>query len=177
MTDEITGRRVESERPWLSVEAKDVIRDDATTETFYSVRTHDYAAVLAVTEDGRIPLVRQFRPAIEERSLELPSGLIEVGEEPEGTARRELLEEVGCAAERLELIGRFDMDSGRMQTREYAFYAPSVRVVGEPTGEEPGLEVVFVSSLELRDYVQEGQFRMAGHLAVLASAFVRGLLP
>jgi ADP-ribose pyrophosphatase len=177
MTEEIAGRRVEYEVPWLSVEAKDVVRDDSTTETFYSVRTHDYAAVLAVTEAGLIPLVRQFRPAIEERSLELPSGLIEPGEEPEQTARRELLEEVGCAVERVQLIGQFDMDSGRMQTREYAFFAPDVRVVGEPTGDEPGLEVVFVTSLELRRYVQEGQFRMAGHLAVLASAFVRGLLP
>jgi ADP-ribose pyrophosphatase len=177
MTDEIADRRVEYERPWLSVEAKDVVRDDATTETFYSVRTHDYAAVLAVAEDGRIPLVRQFRPAIEERSLELPSGLIEPREDPEDAARRELLEEVGCAAGRVELIGRFDMDSGRMQTREYAFFAPDVRVVGEPTGDEPGLEVVFVSARELRTFVQEGHFRMAGHLAVLASAFVRGLLP
>jgi ADP-ribose pyrophosphatase len=177
MSDEIAGRRVEYEGRWLSVEAKDVVRDDSTTETFYSVRTHDYAAVLAVTEDGRIPLVRQFRPAIEERSLELPSGLIEAGEAPEETARRELVEEVGCEARRVELLGQFDMDSGRMQTREYAFFAPDVRVVGEPTGEEPGLEVVFVTPRELRDFVQDGRFRMAGHLAVLASAFVRGLLP
>lgn len=176
MTDEIAGRRVEYTRPWLSVEAKDVVRDDATTETFYSVRTHDYAAVLGVTADGRVPLVRQFRPAIEERSLELPSGLIESGEEPEETARRELREEVGCEAGHLELIGLFDMDSGRMQTREYAFFAPDVRIVGEPTGDEPGLEVVFVTPLELRGFVEEGRFRMAGHLAVLASAFVRGLL-
>lgn len=177
MTEEIASRRIEYERPWLSVEAKDVVRDAATTETFYSVRTHDYAAVLAVTDEGRIPLVRQFRPAIEERSLELPSGLIEAGEDAEETARRELLEEVGCAAGDVEAIGRFDIDSGRMQTREYAFFAPEVRVVGEPTGDEHGLEVVFVSPEELLEYVRAGQFRMAGHLAVLAAALVRGLLP
>lgn len=130
-------------------------------------------ALVALWHGGRILLIRHSYRDL----LGLPGGGIGRREAPEAAARRELLEEVGCAAGRVELIGRFDMDSGRMQTREYAFFAPDVRVVGEPTGDEPGLEVVFVSARELRTFVQEGHFRMAGHLAVLASAFVRGLLP
>jgi ADP-ribose pyrophosphatase len=179
MSDEIEGRRIEYERPWLAVEAKDVRREGAGSETFYSVRTHDYAVVLAVTGDGRIPLVRQFRPAIELFSLELPSGLIEDGETPEETVRRELVEETGCEVgdEVLE-IGQFHLDSGRMQTTEWAFFAPGARVVAPgPSGEEADLEVVFVTAAELRDLVLNGEFRMAAHLAVIGAALYRGLLP
>jgi ADP-ribose pyrophosphatase len=177
MTDEIEARRIEFERPWLSVEAKDVRRDGGS-ETYYSVRTHDYAAVLAVVEDGRVPLVRQFRPAVETRSLELPSGLVEDGESPEETVRRELVEETGCdVGSELTELGSFLVDSGRMQTVEWAYFAPAARVVtATPSGEEPNLEVLFVTPAELRTLVLRGEFRMAAHLAVIASALVRGLL-
>jgi ADP-ribose pyrophosphatase len=178
MTSEIEGRRIEYERRWLAVEAKDVRRDGADVETYYSVRTHDYAVVLAVTDEGRIPLVRQFRPAIEMRSLELPSGLIEEGETPEETIRRELVEETGCeAGENVLEIGRFHLDSGRMQTTEWAYFAPAARVVAAgPSGEESDLEVVFVTPSELRELVLGGDFRMAAHIAVFGAALVRGLL-
>lgn len=178
MSGEILGRRTEYERRWLSVEAKDVRFDGGEPETYYSVRTHDYAAALAVTEDGRIPLVRQFRPAIEVRSLELPSGLIEPGESPESAVRRELLEETGVDARKLVEIGRFDLDSGRMQTTQWGFFAPDARVVAPgPSGEEVAIELLFVEPEELRRLVLAGEFRLAGHVALLASALVRELLP
>jgi ADP-ribose pyrophosphatase len=177
MTPHIVGRRLEFETPWLSVEAKDVRADGAEDATFYSIRTHDYAAVLALTVDGRIPLVRQFRPAVEARSLELPSGLMEPGETPEDAVRRELLEETGCRADRLVPLARFDVDSGRMQTVEHAFFAPDAVVVADgPSGEEPDLEVVFVTPQDLRAKIRTGEFRMAAHVAVVAAALVEGLL-
>lgn len=178
MSGEIAGRRIEYERPWLAVEAKDVRRRDRSDETYYSVRTHDYAAVLAILDDGRVPLVRQYRPAIERRSLELPSGLVEPGEDPAATVRRELLEETGCEATGVEPLGCFDLDSGRMQTVEWAYFAPDARVVAPgPSGEEEDIEVVFVQPEELLELVVAGEFRMAGHLAVIAAALLRGVLP
>lgn len=177
MTGEILGRRTEYECPWLAVEAKEVRLGDEDQATYYSVRTYDYMAVLALTDAGQIPLVRQFRPAIEVRSLELPAGLVEPGESPDDAVRRELFEETGCEAGTIELLGRLDLDSGRMQTTQWAFFAPNVRVVTDrPSGEEVDLEVVFVSPDELYALARAGDFRMAAHLAVLAAAFVRGLL-
>ncbi len=177
MIPEILDRRVEFETPWFAVEAKDVrLPEPRGRETFWSIRTYDYAAVLAVTADRRVPLVRQYRPAIEQLSLELPSGLVEREETPEAAVRRELLEEACCEADALEQLACFHVDTGRMQTRQFAFFAPGARVVAEaPTGEEE-LEVVFVPSAELVELVRSGEFRMAGHVAIVAVALVKGRL-
>jgi 8-oxo-dGTP pyrophosphatase MutT (NUDIX family) len=175
---EILGRRIEyDQRPWLTIEAKDVdLGPPRGVETFYSVGTRDYAAVLAVTDDGRMPLVRQYRPAVEEWTLELPSGLIDAGETPEQAIRRELLEETGCEAGEIVDLGRFHLDSGRMSTRQHAFFAGDVKVIGAPSGEEQDLEVVFIRSDELAEHVRAGSFRMAGHLGIAAAAAMQGLV-
>jgi len=61
------------------------------------------ACIVPVLPDGRILMVRQYRPAVDEWMLELPAGAKDrPDEDPAETARRELLEETGCRAETLE---------------------------------------------------------------------------
>ena len=80
--------------PWLEIVARDVrFSRDAAEETYYAIAQPDYVAVLAVTPDQRVLLVRQYRPAIERFSLELPAGIVDPDEDPLETAKRELLEE------------------------------------------------------------------------------------
>lgn len=64
-------------------------------------------AVLAVTEEGKIILVNQFRKPLERTIVEIPAGKLEKGEEPEHTALRELEEETGYTAETLTKITAF----------------------------------------------------------------------
>lgn len=174
----MSGSRVEYTCPWLEVVAKDVhLRPPRGEETFYSVRTPgDYAAAVAVTADGRVPLVRVFRPAVEEVLLELPSGAIDPGEEPEAAMRRELLEETGCAADEMIALDPLHVDSGRMQTRQWGFFAPGVRAgAAEPQLDEP-LELLFVEARQLSSLVRSGELRTAPHVAVVCLALVAGYL-
>ena len=173
----ILGRRVEYASPWLEVVAKEVeLGPPRGRETFWAVRTHEYAAVLAITTDGLIPLVRQFRPAVEAEVLELPSGTVEPGESPEAATRRELLEETGCEAGELVPLGCLTADSGRMETQQWAYFAPDVRRVNDgPTGEEE-LELLFVDRDELRRLIVDGELVQAIHLGIVGLALVRGLL-
>jgi ADP-ribose pyrophosphatase len=173
----ILERRVEYSSPWLEVVAKEVeLAPPRGRETFWAVRTHEYVAALAVTTGGQIPLVRQFRPAVEEELLELPSGSVEAGESPEEAMRRELLEETGCEAGELVPLGRLTTDSGRMETRQWAYFAPDVRRVREaPQGDEE-LELRFVEPEELRRLVADGELVQAIHLGIVGAAVVRGLL-
>ena len=69
------------------------------------VRNEAVVAMVPILDDGRVLLVRQYRGPIDRWLLEIPAGLCDIaGEEPEATARRELVEEVGREAGVLELV-------------------------------------------------------------------------
>jgi ADP-ribose pyrophosphatase len=61
----IKARRVTTISPWMEVIAREVeFAPGAAPETYHSVGQPDYLAIVALTPDGRIPLVRQYRPAL-----------------------------------------------------------------------------------------------------------------
>jgi 8-oxo-dGDP phosphatase len=77
------------------------------------IRHPGSVGVIAVDENGRVPLVRQFRSAVGDWVLEMPAGTRDVdGEPPEETARRELAEEVGLIAQRFVLLGALQVSPG-----------------------------------------------------------------
>ena len=82
---------------------------DGTTFERDVVRNQEVVALVPVLDDGAtVLLVRQYRGPIDRYLLEIPAGLCDVdGEEPEATARRELVEEVGRQAARLELLASY----------------------------------------------------------------------
>lgn len=70
-------------------------------------------SVVAVRDDGRVPLVRQYRAALDVELLELPAGKLDVdGEDPMVCAQRELAEEVGLAASGWDLLCEFHNSPG-----------------------------------------------------------------
>ncbi|HVF13607.1 MAG TPA: NUDIX hydrolase [Acidimicrobiales bacterium] len=84
--------------------------------------------VVPVLDDGRVLLVRQFRAAIADDLLELPAGKRDVDGEPvETTAQRELAEEVGMAAGRLELLCEFYNSPGFCDEHSFLFLARDLR--------------------------------------------------
>lgn len=77
------------------------------------VRHPGAVAVVPVTDQGGVVLVRQYRPAIDRWILEIPAGTRDVADEAEErTARRELAEEVGYAATHLTLLTRCAITPG-----------------------------------------------------------------
>ncbi len=86
-TAQVTGRDTVFDSPWVRVVAKTV---SFLPAPFYAVEVPDYVAVCARTPDGRIILVRQYRPTIERLVWELPAGVVDPGETPDAAVAREL---------------------------------------------------------------------------------------
>ena len=134
----------------------------------YSLVQQDYVGVLAVTRDGLIPLVQQYRPAVESYTFEFPAGLLEPGENPERAARRELTEETGlCATEIVEVCATF-ADTGRLSSRFFAFFA--VAEQSAMAGSEPGIEVLFCSLADLHERIRSNRFVLQTHIGILYAA-------
>jgi ADP-ribose pyrophosphatase len=80
---------------------------DGRQSNFEIIRHPGGAAVLPVLPDGRLLLIRQFRPAIGEMIYEIPAGRLEPGESAQDCAGRELMEEVGYSAAQILPLGGF----------------------------------------------------------------------
>jgi ADP-ribose pyrophosphatase len=69
------------------------------------VRHSPSVVLIPVKDDGRIVMIRQYRPALERDLWELPAGNVNAGESPEAAARRECEEEIGEVPDRVERLG------------------------------------------------------------------------
>jgi ADP-ribose pyrophosphatase len=108
----------------------------------YDVVRHVGAAgVLALTPDGDVLLVRQFRPPVRRSLVEIPAGLLDVdGEDPATCAARELLEETGYRHAAIEPLGDVRTTAGFSDELVHLFRAATE---AEPAGvPEAGIEVV-----------------------------------
>jgi ADP-ribose pyrophosphatase len=99
------------------------------------VRHRGAVAIVAVDAEERLWLVRQRREAVRKELLELPAGLVEEGEEPLETARRELREECGLRGGSWRELGAFYTSPGFADERMVVFCAEGLEQ-GEPDPDE-----------------------------------------
>src|SRR5204863_2311563 len=167
---QILDRKIEFATPWFQVVAKQVTGQSAP---YYALRLQHYVCIVALTPHDELVLVRQFRPAVERYTLELPSGHVETNETPALSARRELAEECGFDAPEPELLGALLSDAGRLDNRLWCFLAAGVSPLNGGYVPEPGVERILVPRARVPELLVEGQFDHALHLAALLSAAAR----
>jgi ADP-ribose pyrophosphatase len=137
------------------------------------VAPQDYVTVLATTAEHRVLLVRQYRPVIEDYTLELPSGLVDPGETPEYCARRELIEETGHEAAEVEALGELVPDVGRLGNRMHCFVARNVRPITPAPALEEGLELVTCTPEDLVQHMLTGRCCHALNFAAVLLAILQ----
>ena len=103
------------------------------------VRHPGAVAVIAVREDGRLVLVRNNRVAVGRALVEFCAGKLERGEDPSAAAARELEEETGHVAGRLERLGEFFTSPGFTDERMHVYLATDLRQSAQRL--EPGEEI------------------------------------
>jgi 8-oxo-dGTP pyrophosphatase MutT (NUDIX family) len=163
MTRKVTNWPLVAEESLLKTPVFEVRRHlfnspkDGKDKPFTVLNCPDWVQVLAFTPDRRVLLVRQFRHATRQISLELPGGVIEPGQTPLAAGERELREETGYAAENFRQVAAFRPNPAVQNNTAYVFAAENARQVG-PTDfdENEELDLVLVPAAALRRLVLTG---------------------
>jgi ADP-ribose pyrophosphatase len=132
-------------------------------------------SVVPVIEEGAaVVMVRQFRAAIESDLLEIPAGKRDVeGEPPEVTARRELEEEIGMRAGRLEKLAEFYNSPGFCDEHSFVYMGLDLEQVGRPDPQGPEEEVMTIERVvldEVPDLIAAGRITDAKSIIGLCLA-------
>lgn len=158
----------------VSVEAHQL--PDGRTAEFELVRHPGGAAVLPILDDGRVVLLRQFRPAAGGMVWEIPAGRLEPGEEPATGVIRELAEEAGWRAGRLEPLGVMLPAVGFCTERIHLFVARELVPVPQALEADEFLEVVPLTVAETLAMLDRGEIPDAKTQLALLLARARRLI-
>jgi ADP-ribose pyrophosphatase len=118
--------------PWATLRSDKCEMPDGTiVDDYYVLEYPNWANAVALTEDNKILMVRQYRHAANIVSLEIPGGVIEDGENPEEGMRRELLEETGYAFNNVELISTVYANPSTANNKTFCYLAKGGKKVQE----------------------------------------------
>jgi 8-oxo-dGTP pyrophosphatase MutT (NUDIX family) len=109
--------------PWMTVTEYQVTRPDGAPGLYGVVDPGDNVTIAAISADGLVMMIEDFIYPIQRRAWVLPSGAVEVGEDPLVAAQRELLEETGVSAAGWERLGAFYLSPGISPQRSYLYLA------------------------------------------------------
>lgn len=174
-----TDSRIAYENPWMRVREDRIRRADGSPGLYGVVEKRDFAVVVPLHADGqRLHLVQQFRYPVGQRLWEFPQGMSDPGD-PDllACAGRELREETGLEAARLELAGHLFLAAG-LSTQGYAVVLATGLTAGTatPETEEQGLVARDFALAEVEAMLREGAIRDATTLAAFGLLRLQGRL-
>lgn len=137
----------------------------------YVIRNKGAVAILPILPDGRIILLKQFRSPTQRYIYEIPAGTREIGEDPLTTAKRELIEETGYHAGKMEPMYSFFSSPGIFQEMLYLFKATDL-VPGQQALEEgEDITLCYFTRDEIKKMLKAGEFNDGKTILALLTLF------
>jgi ADP-ribose pyrophosphatase len=131
------------------------------------VENGDSVCIVPLDRQNNVVLVRQYRKSVGRFLLEVPAGGMNPGEDPEEAARRELREETGYRAEKLERLSYFWTTPGFCTEGMYAYLATGLEAGFHSPEEDENIEVVRAALEEVPAMISSGEIQDGKSIASL----------
>jgi ADP-ribose pyrophosphatase len=151
----------------------DTIREGELSYQREVVHHHGSAVILPVFEDGTVALVRQYRHPAVRYLLEAPAGTLGERECPEDGAARELEEELGLIAGRMEKLSEFFVSPGFCEEKMWVFLATDLTEGNQNPDEDEVLEVVRFPMQDALEMISTSEIQDAKTIIALMLAAPR----
>jgi ADP-ribose pyrophosphatase len=161
----------------VHIEQMEVKIGDRGWHTYQIIRHPGGVGVLPLHDDGTVTLIRQLRPAADGFLLEIPAGRLDPGEDPADCGRREMTEETGLRAGRLESLGVFRASPGVFDEVIHLYLGRALSQ-GEAAPEQyEDIETVRLPLDEALAMAADGRINDGKTIAALFRASARGTRP
>ncbi len=139
----------------------DTIREGETTYKREVVHHPGSAVIIPAFPNGTVALVRQYRHPAVRYLLEAPAGTLNHGERPEEGAARELEEELGFVAGKMEKLSEFYVSPGFCEEKMWVYLATDLTATAQRLEDDELLEVVRVPLQQALEMITDGEIEDA----------------
>lgn len=161
--------------PWLTTR-KDVceLPNGKIMQAYYVQEFPTWVTAFALTEEGKVVLVKQYRHGLGEICIETPGGVVDEGENLEIAIARELKEETGYAFETTEYLGKVSPNPSTNNNLMHMFLMKGGKKVAEQSLDETeDVEVLFCSIEEVKQLLRENKIMQSLHTSCMFYALNR----
>ena len=122
---------------------------------------HGSAVIVPIFADQTIALVKQYRYAAGKYLLEIPAGSLDENESPETGARRELEEEIGVVAGKIEKLAEFYVSPGFLAEKMFVYLATDLRETVQKLEEDELIEITKITFPKAFEMIRSGEIEDA----------------
>ncbi|TWR28455.1 NUDIX hydrolase [Mucilaginibacter achroorhodeus] len=161
--------------PWATLRTdRCEMPDGRVVEDYYVLEYPNWVNAVAITNEGKVLMVRQYRHAANIVSLEIPGGVIDEGEEPLEAMRRELLEETGYQFDDIELLNTVYANPSTANNKTFCYLAKGgIKVQEQDLDEHEHIVVEEYTIAEVKKLLANNKIAQALHCTGLFYALMK----
>ena len=171
----VLGSTYLHKEPWLTVRKdKCELPNGTIIPSFYVNEYDEWANAFALTKEGKVVMVRQYRHGIGTIETELPGGVVEEGEDVREGVERELLEETGYRFDNFEYLGKICANPSTTSNFMHMFLATGGEKVAEQDLDEvEDVDVLLMSIEEVKQLIRENKMMQSLHVNCIIYALLK----
>ena len=161
--------------PWLTIRKdKCQLPNGNIVPAFYVNEYPDWVNAFALTKEGKVIMVRQYRHGINSIETELPGGVVEEGETWQEGVKRETLEETGYTFDKVEYLGKISANPSTTNNFMHMFLATGgEKVADQDLDDSEEVEVLLMTIDEVKELVKENKIMQSLHVNCIMYVLAR----